>query len=217
MKSAKNPTRQRILDAALKLFATQGVTDTTTKQIAEIAEVNEVTLFRQFGNKHGLLLAVIEESAMFILIAQTMVQQTHAAQSLEQALEEYAVAYLQALEQAPKLVRSLIGEAGQYAPESRKILGRGFAQANLYVAEYFQAVIDQGQMRLNLPAEKLASLLHNLLFGYAVVEFTSEYSDFWQGRADFIQGLVTLFLQGAISDPAVPPATKSKKRSPVAR
>jgi len=37
------------------LFAAQGMTETTTREIAELAEVNEVTLFRHFGNKHNLL------------------------------------------------------------------------------------------------------------------------------------------------------------------
>ncbi|HEY9882666.1 MAG TPA: helix-turn-helix domain-containing protein, partial [Thermosynechococcaceae cyanobacterium] len=64
MPAQRNPTRQRLIHAALELFAVQGVTDTTTRQIAELAEVNEVTLFRHFGNKHGLLLAVIEDAGV---------------------------------------------------------------------------------------------------------------------------------------------------------
>ena len=62
-------TRQRLIDATLLLFAKQGIAETTTKQIAEQGEVNEVTLFRQFGNKQGLLLAVLEESEVFDRLA----------------------------------------------------------------------------------------------------------------------------------------------------
>jgi AcrR family transcriptional regulator len=60
---AASSTRQRLIQSALELFMAQGVSGTTTRQIAEGADVNEVTLFRQFGNKHGLLLAVLAESA----------------------------------------------------------------------------------------------------------------------------------------------------------
>jgi len=53
---SKKPTRQRLIQA-VPLFAAQGMTETTTREIAEL-EVN-VTLFRHFGNKHNLFLAVI--------------------------------------------------------------------------------------------------------------------------------------------------------------
>jgi AcrR family transcriptional regulator len=199
MPSQRNPTRQRIINAALELFASQGVTDTTTKQIAESAEVNEVTLFRHFGNKHGLLLAVMQESAVFTNMGQTLVQQANQTGSIYQALKDYATACLQALEGIPQVVRSVVGEAGQYPSENREALGRGFTQANHYVAEYFQTVIDRGQLHTHLSAEKLASLLNGMLLGYAVIEFTSEFHELWQDRYDFLENLITLFLHGAVS------------------
>ena len=64
MSRTRTSSRARLINAALELFTSQGVTETTTRQIAELAQVNEVTLFRQFGNKQGLLLAVIEDSAV---------------------------------------------------------------------------------------------------------------------------------------------------------
>jgi AcrR family transcriptional regulator len=199
MPDARNPTRQRLIQAALELFAAQGVTDTTTRQIAESAGVNEVTLFRHFGNKHGLLLAVIEEAAVFTQLGQTLIQQATPTGDLDQALKEYATACLQALERVPEMVRSVVGEAGQYPSENREALGRGFTQANRYVAAYFETVIRQGHFRTHLSAEKLASLLNGMLLGYAVIEFTSEFHHLWQDREEFLENLVTLFLHGAVS------------------
>ncbi len=195
-------TRQRLIQSALELFAAQGVTETTTKQIAELAEVNEVTLFRQFGNKHGLLLAVIAEAAVFTQLGQTLVRQASETGSLgdiHEALKAYAKACLQALEAVPALVRSVVGESGQYSAENRAALGKGFTQANHYVADYFAMVIEQGQLQTHLPAEKLASLLNGMLLGYAVIEFTSDFHQLWQSREDFLETVVTLFLNGAFS------------------
>lgn len=199
MSVQRNTTRQRLISAALELFASQGVTETTTKQIAESAAVNEVTLFRQFGNKHGLLLAVIEEAAVFTHLGQALVQQSNQSRNIYQALKDYATACLQALESVPQVVRSVVGEAGQYPAENREALGRGFTQANHYVAEYFETVIQGGQLPTYLSAEKLASLLNGMLLGYAVIEFTSEFHELWQDRDDFLENLVTLFLHGAVS------------------
>jgi len=195
-------TRQRLIHSALELFATQGVTETTTKQIAELAEVNEVTLFRQFVNKNGLLLAVIQEAAVFTQLGQALVRQASETGSLGdiyEALKAYATACLQALEAVPAVVRSVVGEAGQYPAENRAALGKGFTQANRYVADYFAMVIEQGQLQTHLPAEKLASLLNGMLLGYAVIEFTSEFHELWENRDDFLEAVVTLFLNGAFS------------------
>ena len=53
-------TKELLLDAALEIFSENGFNGATTKAIAEKAGVNEVTLFRHFGNKEALFNAVIE-------------------------------------------------------------------------------------------------------------------------------------------------------------
>ncbi|MGB7212246.1 MAG: TetR family transcriptional regulator [Gemmatimonadales bacterium] len=47
--------RQRLLDAAAKLYAEVGYRGATTRRIAQEAGVNELTLFRHFGSKAELL------------------------------------------------------------------------------------------------------------------------------------------------------------------
>src|SRR5476651_1872439 len=55
-------TRQRILDAAGRIFGRDGVSGATTREIARVAKVNEVTLFRYFKNKNELLRQVVLQS-----------------------------------------------------------------------------------------------------------------------------------------------------------
>ncbi len=47
--------RDRILDAAAKVYSQTGFRGATTRRIAERAGVNEITLFRHFGSKTRLL------------------------------------------------------------------------------------------------------------------------------------------------------------------
>ncbi|MBD2253058.1 TetR/AcrR family transcriptional regulator [Nostoc parmelioides] len=192
-------TRQRLIQAALELFTAQGVSGTTTRQIAEKAAVNEVTLFRNFGNKHGLLLAVLEESAAFTNLGESLVKRATPPGNVYQALKDYASESLHALERVPELVRSVVGEADQFPAENRRALGRGLTEANRYVAQYLATVIQQGDLNTYLPAEKLASLLNGMILGYAVIEFTSEFHQLWENRDDFLENLVELFLHGAMS------------------
>src|SRR3954447_5704638 len=51
---------ERLIGAALEMFSRRGMA-ATTREIAEAAGVNEVTLFRLFESKGGLLAAVVGE------------------------------------------------------------------------------------------------------------------------------------------------------------
>jgi AcrR family transcriptional regulator len=192
-------TRDRIIQAALELFTAQGVTNTTTRSIADLAEVNEVTLFRHFGNKHGLLLAVLENSSVFRTLGESLVQHASPTNSVSQALKVYGSECLDALERVPEFVRSVVGEADQFPPENRRALGQGLTEANRYLAQYLARVIEQGQIATSLSPEKLAGLLNSLILGYGAIELTSEFHELWQDRTDFLDSLVQLFLNGAVS------------------
>jgi AcrR family transcriptional regulator len=54
-------SRERILEAASRVYAKHGFRGATTRLIAIEAGVNEVTLFRTFGSKSALLEAVLEQ------------------------------------------------------------------------------------------------------------------------------------------------------------
>jgi AcrR family transcriptional regulator len=194
-----NSTRDRLIQSALELFTAQGVGNTTTRSIAERAEVNEVTLFRHFGNKHGLLLAVLEDSSAFRNLGESLLSHASRTDSMSQALRAYAGDCLTALERVPDLVRSVVGESNQFPAENRRALGQGLTAANRYVAEYLAAVIAQGQLTTSLPPEQLASVLNSMILGYAVIELTSEFHELWKSRTDFLDTLVQLFVHGAVS------------------
>lgn len=198
MSRTRPSSRSRLIKAALELFTSQGVTETTTRQIAELAQVNEVTLFRQFGNKQGLLLAVLEDSAVFTHLGESLTDQLKQTKNLAEALKQYANDRIQALENIPGLLRSVVGEAGRYTIENRRALGRGVTIANRDVARYLATVIEREQLDPCLPPEKLASLLNGMLFGYLVIEITSEFHELWDDREDFLRSLVELCLHGAV-------------------
>jgi AcrR family transcriptional regulator len=204
-------TRQRLINAARSLFTAQGVTETTTKQVAELAEVNEVTLFRHFGNKHGLLLAVISESPVFQELDESLKIQASQPASVHQALKNYCEDRLQALEKVPDLVRSVVGEAGNYPLENRQALGRSLTEANHYVAEYLATVMEREQLHTHLAADKLASLLNSMLVGYAVIEFTSEFHELWVDKDEFLENLVALFLKGATNSTSLGESISTEK------
>src|SRR5438309_9152428 len=52
-------TRHRILTAAMTLYVEQGLRATSIKQVANAAEVNEITVYRQFPTKEDMQREVV--------------------------------------------------------------------------------------------------------------------------------------------------------------
>ena len=178
-------TRQRLTEAALELFLSQGISHTTTRQISNMAEVNEATLFRNFGNKYGLLLAMLQEAPTLMPATAVLY-----GESVSDSLRTYANDYLSLLEQYPNFVRSLIGEADQYPPEHRQALHLRLSEMRQTMARYLERLLDNSAVS----AETMANLLAALLVGYVVLEAISGES-LWESRDSFLDTLVLVLTQ----------------------
>ncbi len=53
--------QEKILQAALQLFACEGYHATSTSKVAKAAGVSEGLIFRHYKNKEGLVMAILEE------------------------------------------------------------------------------------------------------------------------------------------------------------
>ena len=201
MPTPRKSTKARLIEAALDLFAERGVTETTTKAVAERAQVNEVTLFRNFGNKYRLLLAVLEDSAVFAKLVHALVEQANSKDNVADFLRAYVQESLKTLEKAPDLVRSIVGEAGNYPVENRLALGKGLSEANRYVAAYLEEAIAIEGLSSSLTPEQIVNLLNFLLVGYFVVEYSTEGYSFWDEENDFLDSIIRLFLRGSLTAP----------------
>jgi outer membrane protein len=59
------PTKQQLLDAAVRVYSEAGFRGATTRRIADEAGVNEVTLFRLFGSKAALIEEAVRSASRF--------------------------------------------------------------------------------------------------------------------------------------------------------
>jgi AcrR family transcriptional regulator len=194
--SAVADTTEKILDAAAKLFAERGYSATTTRLIAERAGVNEVTIFRRFENKAGVLRALgarfAEEStarAMQELPDPENVEATLLAiarNEIEGSIENGGVALRLAFD-----ARSV--------PEVAELLGEG-PRANLEgLTSYMADRQAAGQLRADLDpqvmAEAFASLTSSFVMYRTVMGLMDSSSDVLAGTS--IEQLVDLFFSGA--------------------
>lgn len=151
-------TRERILEAAIRLFGGTGYVRTATRTIAREAGVNEVTLFRHFGSKQNLLLACLEA-----------VQREGFVSTFEEHLTgEYAadIAIMARRQMADMVERSdvlalLFCDANQ-VPALREALQAGANQNAERVAGYFRRQIEAGVIRNDLNPVDLAYAFDSL-------------------------------------------------------
>lgn len=86
--------RARLLHAAIRLFAHQGYAKTSTRELAEHAQVNVAAISYYFGDKAGLYRAAFLEE---MDPTEDLARFTHPALSLEQALAGFYAGFLEPL------------------------------------------------------------------------------------------------------------------------
>lgn len=184
----------RVLDAAARLFAERGYQATTTRQIAELAGVNEVTVFRGFGNKQGVLAAVVQR------VVQEQPGRAAAALGglpLREAVTELAHREVANGLRDGGLMTRLAFEA-RTVPEVAELFAGG-PQANLAaMADFFAERQRNGQVRPDLAAETIAEAFFSLTSSFVIMRTVLGFEPGEDQAVDrSVAGLVELFLTGA--------------------
>jgi len=185
-------TSQRILEAALKVFSRDGVSGATTREIARVAKVNEVTLFRYFKNKNELLRQALLCSAARYeqVFAEASLDSTD---DLRRTVRSYAQAYANKLRENEDLVRTFMGEMTRHLKLCRSL----FVQSSKLSREKFIAYLVAGQkaalIRKDLDAETAADALTGMLMAGGL---RRPLTDSYYSSKRYVETCVELFLKG---------------------
>jgi len=163
---AADATRERILRAAAEVFAEKGYVRATTRALAAAAGVNEVTLFRHFGNKLNLLVAVVHEWSglpdLYSLLEGRL------SGEYRQDMLRFGRALHAMFAGRRTALRLVLCEAEQ-VPELRRVLGQMPLQLRQVLAGYLRQQIAAGRVR-PLDPEVMAQAFLGLFFAYNVSE-----------------------------------------------
>ena len=152
-------TGTRILAAAAQLIAERGYVATTTSSIAAQAGVNEVTLFRHFGSKAGILraMAVVAATAR----GEFPPRDALITGDLKETLRHLAAIEIRDAIASGGLVLRLTLEAGS-VPEVREAMG-AISSSNLErMATFVRENQAAGFLRSDIAAELLAEVFFSL-------------------------------------------------------
>lgn len=124
--------RRRLLDAAATAFATGGFAGTSLRSIADQAEVTPAMVSYYFGDKAGLLEAVLRDG--FALVLDAMNRSLRASDSTRAPVQALVAGYLEALNAHPWLPRIVVQEVISRDTPLRKLFVEQFAYEALKLA-----------------------------------------------------------------------------------
>lgn len=188
---AKDDTKQRILDAAHSCFAEHGWLGTTTQKIAHSAGVNEVTLFRHFGNKNRLF---AEMCRSYIGAQQEVLSQTVAQDaSLEEILTRFAEVYFQTIGSNPDYMRRMVGELNRHPDEVRQVVIDMMKPMREQFIQILSDRQERGEICREVNCEAAMEAFIGMLFCNIV---KPRFSEPTYTREEFIAFAVQMFVRG---------------------
>lgn len=189
-------TRQRLLDAAARIFARDGLAGATTRAIAQEARVNEVTLFRHFQTKDKLLAAVVGENfgAKTVPAASAAPAPTV---NLRAGLFELVGRYDSLLNANWPLVRTMLGEMHHHLSESheRQVFRAVFQPLKESVTRRIAAAQEVGEISRDQRADLLGDLLLGMVFT-GVLRRNIPHLKIEYSAASYLTAAVDAFLEG---------------------
>lgn len=161
---ATKETAERIIEAAIQLVSEKGYNAATTKAIAELAEVNEVTIFRHFGNKRGILKAIIDKFSYNPVLQRALREITTG--DLETDLLTFSLKYFNYMMSIKDFIMIGFKEAMQFPEIDEEIANVPLVVKNELI-HYFEEMHRKGKIReVNYEAAAMSLIAIN--FGHFV-------------------------------------------------
>ncbi|TAF10239.1 MAG: TetR/AcrR family transcriptional regulator [Nostocales cyanobacterium] len=189
-------TRDRILQAAQRLFASQGFDGTTTRDLAQAAGVAEGTLFRHFANKKAILVEVATSGWVDILTdLLTELSEMGSYKAIAQVMRRR----MWNMQKNVEIMRVCFMEV-QFHPDLRDRIQTEVIDKMTDVAEaFFQTAMDKGIYR-----QTDAKLVAKVFLGmFAIAGFSDhtliEPNASPQEMQQMAEGLADIFLNGVLA------------------
>lgn len=194
-------SREKVLKAATALFAAKGFHETSTRDVARRARVNEITIYRLFKNKQELYLQVLDDKMALVgpewlrLILQSSDDSEKVFLALAQRLEELF---------SPTFLRLLFYAALEKPELLRKCYRPRLVHFCEILGKHIQQQIDGGVLRKVEPTLMGQSLVGMIAYhqivcqllggrdfpGCNISESAKTYTDVWI-RGAFASGAST--------------------------
>ena len=165
--ASQKSTRDRILDAAARILARQGMGATTTKRIAAEARLSEGSLYNHFKDRADLLIALVLERLPSI--RQVFVELHNDAVPLPERLPKALAAMIAFYLRTQPFVAGIVSDPALLKLTRKRFddSGQGPHLAHEKLAALLRAEQTRGHIRAGVSPEMIAALLIGACTEYA--------------------------------------------------
>jgi AcrR family transcriptional regulator len=190
---AASDSRERILEAAARVYAQYGFRGATTRLIAQEAGVNEVTLFRLFGSKAQLFDELLNKQ----LHASTVpLLPAEPGDDPESELTEWCAVLLSQMRASRSFLRKMLGETEE-RPEAARSACVGPHCAAESLERYVTRLRALGLADTDADCRTAISMFMSALFGDVMVRDAMTEHFFPEPEEDAPARYVATFLRAA--------------------
>jgi AcrR family transcriptional regulator len=193
MKRRRSSLKDRMVQAAVEMFAEHGFTATSTREIARRARISEVSIYRYFPRKQKLFWAALQSRLEHLRLDEEL-QSGLLHDSDPQIVVPMLIRFLvEAATEHPELMRMLYISLVELGPRSERVCEEYVSPTFQTVSAYMQRGMETGRLRRLDPLLSVLAFmgtvlnhdnLHVLFTGkpipYASIdELLAAYSGFW--------------------------------------
>lgn len=184
-------TKAKIIGASIRLFTQNGYKKTTTKLIAKEAGVNEVTIFRQFQNKEGIVKEIVISKLPYLRSIQTYLK-TKSVFDVETDLIEVGRLYYEGISKNIEMLMVLYYEMGPAFQQAFSIIPNELKET---LINYF-IKMQQDKKIIDMDPEILALSFTSSNIGFALInEFLKEGFVHFSSK-EYIEQNIKIFAKG---------------------
>ena len=192
----KTSTQLRLLDATLKLISEKGYLGATTREIAQEAQVTELTLFRHFGTKEKLFEELLKNHTFLPRLKELLPEVE--ALSYEDGLKLIATRFLLSLKERKAMVKIMYSELTIYPDKIKNLYNKFIEDIRETLASYFGFLQRKGLLR-NVSPDTAARLFLGMMFAYFRTEEIMKEHGMTKRKMDkFIGEFVDVFMHGTL-------------------
>lgn len=145
--SKKSLRRDRIVREAARLFAYQGYHGASTRQIAHLANVSELTIFRQFKDKESLFWSTLGEHFARLNLEKDLLEKIADGEPPEVVLPKILELIADTVSYRPELLRLIAVAFLEMHPKGEAFIEERLSPALTAICRYFEASIKGGKLR----------------------------------------------------------------------
>lgn len=184
-------TEDKIIEATVELVSEKGYKGATTRKIAQRAGVNEVTIFRHFGNKKGIVEAIIQKYAFVDLLENTFAEKV--VWDIEKDLKMLVREYQALLDQKKTIILLGLKESDQFT-ELNDLLKQIPQKYIEIITDYFVKMIEKEKIKKVDPYITATNFVF-INFGYFLTKTRIDSETNGLSIDDFINKNIDTFIQ----------------------